>query len=175
MGLPVIFQLATAAIGLGLAGKKRSLEQQGISQNTAAAQLQSQAEVEELSRQQGEIDRNTAEKKSDRVREADKQFASMIVSMGEMGGAGTVNEARFAVEIAANQGLDLARIESNRRADIRSVEASKAASKSRATTAASSGAIQKKASDIRFLGSGLSIATTTVERTRKAEAAKRKT
>ena len=95
------------------------------------ANAQADAEIAEFDRQREETNRIAAEDKSERVIEADKQFASMIVSMIESGGAGTSNEGRFAGEIGGYEGIDLAKIESNRRGDIETLRSRQSGSDTR--------------------------------------------
>ena len=95
------------------------------------ANEQAEAELVEFDRQREETNRIAAEDKSDRVLQADKQFASLLVSMIESGGAGTQNESRFAGEIGGYEGVDLARIEGNRRGDVESLRSRQKASDTR--------------------------------------------
>ncbi len=82
-------------------------------QQASAAQEVADREVAELERQKEEEEINERSKRSDRAREADREFATMIVSMADNGGAGTGNAARFAGEIGFISGIDLARISGN--------------------------------------------------------------
>ncbi len=82
-------------------------------QQSSAAQEVAEREVEELERQKEEEELNERAKRSDRAREADREFATMIVSMADNGGAGTGNALRFAGEIGFISGIDLARISGN--------------------------------------------------------------
>jgi len=154
---------------------------QTISQNSALddqSQLaadQSDAEVVELQRQRDERNVQAQEQKADRVREADKQFASMITSLADNGGAGTQNQSRFAGEIGGFEGIDLARTESNRRRDVESIKSRQTASQSRAldTIAANKG--KKKANSLNFLGSAASAGVSIAGHSQRIEATKQGT
>ena len=154
------FEILTLA---SLAFKAFSTIQANKAQDQIAQQAvaQSDAEVIELQRQRDERSEIAQEEKADRVREADQQFASMVTRLADVGGAGTQNEARFAQEIGGFEGLDVARIESNRRRDVESIKSRQQVSQSRAldTVAATKG--RKKANSLGFIssavGAGVSI------------------
>lgn len=106
------------------------LEQnKALDEESKAAAEQANLEIEELERQRGEVQKQARAEKSDRAREADKQFASMVASMADNGGAGTQNESRFGAEIGYYEGIDLARVESNRKNQIASLHAEQIASR----------------------------------------------
>lgn len=109
MGIEI---LAAAAIAVAVA----QMVGQAMAADAAAdaAAEQADAQIQELERQAEEENRIAAEKKADRVREADKALASMVNSLGASGGLATANESRFAAEIGGHEGFDLARIEGNR-------------------------------------------------------------
>jgi hypothetical protein len=115
-------------------------------QEQKAAEDQFEAENKEFTRQQEEANLIAQERKSERALAADKQFASMVASMESLGGAGSQDEARLAAEIGGNAGLDLSRIEGNRRREVKSLQASKGAARETAQA-------RIKASQLKFLGS----------------------
>ncbi len=132
-------------------------------QEQAAVAQQNKDAQKELTRQQKEVNRQAAEEKSDRVRKADRQFASAIVALEAAGGAGSQTEERFGTEIAGNAGLDLARIEGNRRRAVSSLQAEKRAVRKKAR-----GAIQR--SQAEFLSSALSFGAQEFQRQEDAKA-----
>jgi hypothetical protein len=119
-------------ITLALLGVQALMSISSAQQQQEAAVDQFKAEDKELTRQQTEANLQAQEQKSERAREADKQFASMVTSMEALGGAGSMDEARFGVEIGANSGLDISRIEGNRRREVEALQSSKQASRQRA-------------------------------------------
>ena len=126
---------------LGFAFLSSIQEQSAIEQQVKDAQ-------KELTRQQQEANLIAQEEKSDRARAADRQFASAMVALETAGGAGSQNEARFGAEIAGNAGLDLARIEGNRRREVSALQSEK-----RAVRQKGRGAIRR--SQAQFLSSAL--------------------
>lgn len=151
MGAEVIF-LASLAVSAFQAVTEIS------SANDAekAAAAQANAEIQELGRQQEEQNRISQEQRSDRVRAADQQFASLTASLSESGGAGTSNEDRLGQEVDFLAGLDLARIEGNRRSSSESQQASKRASRARFDTAANQANARRTGAVVNFLGSAAS-------------------
>lgn len=121
-------------------------EQSDIEQNVKDQQ-------KEMLRQQKEANLRAQEEKSERAKIADKQFASAIVAMETVGGAGSQNEASILAEIAGNKGLDLARIEGNRRREISSLQSSSNAARKEGKAAI-------KASQAQFLSTALGNAAT---------------
>lgn len=130
-----------AGVSTGFAFLQSWKEQENIREDSKNA-------MNELTRQQNEANRQSEENKSDRARAADKQFASAIAAMEAIGGAGSQDEARFGTEISGNAGLDLARIEGNRRRQISALQSEKNATKKRAVRAI-------QASQAQFLSTAL--------------------
>ena len=142
------------------AGARNEQRRAADAQSRAQAQ-QTALEIEEFNRQQEEANRIARADKAERTREADKQFASMIASLADLGGLGTINATRFGVEIGFNEGVDLATIESNRQSTFESLEASKRSSRARADSAVTIAGLNKDAADQAFFGTGLQIAART--------------
>ena len=118
MGVPLLLAASTGFSFLS------SMQQQGEIED------QVRNEQKEFARQQREANLQAQEEKSERARVADKQFASAITAMEALGGAGSQDEARIGAEIAGNAGLDISRIEGNRRRQVAALQgASKAATK----------------------------------------------
>ncbi len=115
--------LAAVSIGMGLVSTifgNRALGEQ----NQAFAEQNALNQVE-LTRQQEEVNQQSAEQKSDIARRADADFALMIVAMADGGGAGGVNQLRLGADIGSIEGIDLARIEGNRRRQVESIQSRK--------------------------------------------------
>lgn len=103
-----ILQIGVAALGV-------ASNVIATSAANSAAQQQAQAQQAELARQSKEENRIANEERSDRAREADKEFASFLARGASTGGAlGTISMTRGAQEIGFIEGIDLARIEGNR-------------------------------------------------------------
>ena len=147
----------TIFLGVTLGFLQMQMQKKAIAAQAKFANEQSQLEIDEFNRQQDEADLIAAEKKSDRVRQADKEIASITASLSEVGALGTVNELRAVGEQGFLEGLDIARIEGNRRREVASLQAAKRASATGARSSAAVGKIKSKAAGIRFLGSGLNI------------------
>jgi hypothetical protein len=119
-------------------------------QEQDAIKDEDKANQKELDRQQGEANRIKQEERSERTLEADRQMASITAGFEAIGGgADSGNQARKSNEEAGAAGLDLARIESNRRSEIGSLQADKITSAQKAK-----GAIKR--SQARFMSNSLS-------------------
>jgi hypothetical protein len=140
--------------GIMLAMTAVSLVGSVMEQDAAAEQFN--AESKELTRQQEVANEIAQEDRSERVNEADRQQAAALAGMEVVGGSGSANENRMLGEIGGNSGIDLARIEGNRRREVSSLEASKSAAKERAKGAISS-------SQLGFIGSALGNAGTAAQ------------
>lgn len=135
---------AIMMIGLSLV---QSLQEQ------AAIEESAELEQDELTRQQEEANLIAQEDRSARVNEADRQAASMMAGMEATGGAaGSGVEGRLGREVASNAGLDLARIEGNRRSEVGAIQGQK-----KASAASANQKIQQ--SQTKFLSSAISAGT----------------
>lgn len=105
---------------------------------SAAATERSRQEWQEFHRQQEEATNRAREEKSARASEADKLMGQMLAVMADNGGSGTQNESRFAGEIGYLEGLDLAKIEGNRRREVDALKSQQTASAWRALNIISS-------------------------------------
>jgi hypothetical protein len=141
-------------------------------QQAEAAQQAADEQVQELERQKGEERLNARSQKSDRAREADKSFASMVAAMADNGGLGTGNASRFAGDIGFVAGMDFARIEGNSISKINSLTSQQRSARMRAANATN----QARGAMIgSILGAAGGIAgTVSKERERKRQAEKQK-
>ncbi len=130
-----------ASLGASLLGTIQ--EQSGIAD-------QAEAQQAELLRQEELANVQAAEDKSDTALRMDKAMASARAAMEAIGGFGSINDERAQAEIAGVKGLDLARIENNRKNKTASIRASAAAVRAKAQ-----GAIDKASFD--FLGDALGV------------------
>lgn len=119
-------QMAVAQVGMSLLQGIGAMKQ--AKATSAAATEQSQQEWQEFHRQKQEATDAARAKKSDRAAEADKLMGQMLAVMADNGGAGTSNESRFAGEIGFLEGLDIARIEGNRRKEVEALSSAQNAS-----------------------------------------------
>lgn len=108
----------------------------GVQMRNAAAQKQAeamqqaaQAAVDELTRQQIEGERIASEQKSDTIRRANRALGSIRAMAAENGASGTTSLTRIIVDMAANEGRDLGRIENNRVARAQVLQSKKIAVK----------------------------------------------
>ncbi len=142
------------------------------SQQSNAAQDVAEREAAELERQKDEEKINERSKRSDRAREADRQFATMLVSMADNGGAGTGNAARFAGEIGFVSGIDLARISGNSISKRAALSAKQDASRARADNISSAATGSAFAALLTAAGGITGTIATRRERERKEESQK---
>ncbi len=109
--------------GLSLVGGL--MEAGAAGRDREAAGQQHDAEIAELTRQQGEEARIAGQRRDRRSIQADEEAASMTVAMAESGGAGTLNALALAGEIGYMEGLDLAAINATAASKIASLQAQK--------------------------------------------------
>ncbi len=121
----LVAQIAMAAMQAKAAQDSANAQSQAATQNA-------QQEWKEYHRQQQEVTAEAQGEKAERARQADKLVGQMMAVMADNGGAGTSNEAAFAGEIGFLEGLDVARIEGNRRREVDALSAAKIASHNRA-------------------------------------------
>lgn len=150
------------AVGSLVAGLASSAVQMQAGRAAASAQAeqanqQAQYQYAELGRQQERQDAAAKEQKSDRMRKADAELATLRVQAGEQG----QNFDRMALNIGYVEGLDLSRIESNRRETIDSLQSQKTAAYMSASNAGKSAAASARNSTIgaglQFAGTALSV------------------
>jgi hypothetical protein len=135
---------AIIMIGLSLV---QSLQEQ------SAIEDQAEAEQNELTRQQEQANTRAQEDRSERAIAADRQMASITAGFEATGGGmGSGNAARALQEEGGAAGLDLARIEGNRRREVGALQSEKKSSAQKANAE-----IQK--SQLKFLGSAASAGT----------------
>lgn len=153
------------SIGIGLSILQAGFGLISAGQQAKAAASAAQAEFDnknrELTEQQKQADEEAKQKKGDRAREADRELATLRVIAGETGGLGTVTSGRLSGEAAYFEGLDLARIESNRSRQVASLQRQKEYAAGDAQRAAKSASASARSSAISAVmtgvGSGLQI------------------
>ena len=109
--------MASAALlvgSLAMSALQTGAQNRAARQQQTAANEATQRQVDELQRQTERDSEVAAEEKSDRARELDREVGS-IVAAGADGGATNFNLAASGGAAGAVAGLDIARIESNRR------------------------------------------------------------
>lgn len=147
MGIETILIIAAIA----MAAMATAAANKGLDKDTDAAADHANLKIKELDRQRKQESKIAQEVKADRVRQADKQQASMIAALADVGGAGTDNESRFAGEIGLYEGLDIARIEGNRRRKIEALHSEQTAARNFALSVAAQNKSQKKVNTFNFL------------------------
>lgn len=154
--------LAIAGLALSAVSSFASIgqaqAQAGAAKKAAAANYQLQSE--ELTRRQKEENRLAAEKKSDVIRKADQQLGAVRTAQAEMG-ASPVSFMRLFSEVGGVEGLDLSRIEGNRKNTIEALQAGKKAAGQEYANTITSANNQYKAAvtsaALGFVSSGLQI------------------
>ncbi len=151
-------------MGIGLMAAQIGMSIMAAAQKAKAAQATSRAiheaeqlRVTELARQQGLVNIQAQEQRSDRVRAADVEFASAMVGLAETGAGGTTT-SRYASQVGFEEGIDLARIEANREEQIQGLVSEQEAADRRARNAASVASSARRAALFELAGAGLSIA-----------------
>jgi hypothetical protein len=162
MGLETAAMLAIGSAVVGAAGSFASM---GAARSSAQAQAdaasdQAEFQYKEITRQQEQVNETAAEQKSDRMRKAAQELGTLRVLAGERGASGSTFTS-LAQEIGYFEGLDLSRIDTNRKNNIASGEASKEAARMGAAQTVSIASNQAKvagiAGGLNIVGSGLQI------------------
>lgn len=113
MGDPITMAMVFAGASAGmqlLGGISQTMASQAAEEAAADA---AEAQIQEYERQAEETRRMAQEDRSDRAKEADREFAALQVAAAEGGGLGTINMLRLTGEIGADEGTDIARITKN--------------------------------------------------------------
>lgn len=132
-------------------------------------------QIDEIQRTQKEVNEAAQSDKGQRARQADKEFASLVVSFAERGGLGTINAVRGGQEVGYNAGMDLAKIEANRRNVVASLQSKKQVAHQQALNIAEEAKYTAKGAFINALGSSFQIGANYAAGTAKIDAAKGKT
>jgi hypothetical protein len=158
----LIASLAVAAASAGIGFVQQNQAAKAASQQAdwaqEAANEQAQAQYKEIQRQQEEVNKTAEEQRSDRMRQARAELGTLTVMAGESGASGQTLGA-LAQDLGYTSGLDLSRIEQNRKANIEAGEASKVAARQGAQNAINIAANQKAVAQTqkRFSGYGAGI------------------
>lgn len=111
-------------------------EAQQANSEAKAASRNAQAQIDEIQRQEIEVNKVAEEEKGDRARLADRELGELRVFASERGGLQTNSHIRNVQETGFFEGQDISRIEGNRSSHIQSLEAGKRAAKQGAQNAA---------------------------------------
>jgi hypothetical protein len=117
-----------AMVGMSLVSGMMQSQQAakaGAAARSAATQ-QAQLQIDEYNRQQTQIDQQAAQQKGDRAMQADRDASTLQVLMGERGMASNA-QSRSMQELGYFEGMDISRIETNRKAHIAATESGKTA------------------------------------------------
>ncbi len=145
-----------SAISIGMAAVSTIFQNQALSaQNQAFAEEQRLNQIE-VTRQQTEANVRAKQDQSDVSRRADASFASMIVAMADGGGAGGVNEIRLGADVGSIEGIDLARIEGNRRRQVEALQSNKELGTIKTKSAIKANVNKGLSNTFSFLGSAAS-------------------
>ncbi len=106
--------IASLAVSTAMSGASMLMANRAANEQQRAAEEAAVRQQEELKRQQDRADLVAQEEKSDIAREADRRIGEMLAFQADTG-ATTMGIARLAGDIGGIEGLDIARIESNRK------------------------------------------------------------
>jgi len=153
--------VAQGALGFMQARSQAANEMKIASMQAKAAVEQAQAQYAEVDRQQREVNRIAEEQRSDRMSKARQELGTLRVLSGERGVSAQTTDALLG-EVGYFAGLDLSRIEANRKANIDAGEASKKAAYRGAINtvdiARNQAKVASKTVGMALLGTGLQIA-----------------
>ncbi len=157
-------------IGMAVASAAMQFQQQRAAANNeskiAAIQAkqaveQTNAQYAEIDRQEREVNRIAEEQRSDRMRTVRSELGTMRVLAGERGASDATTNALLG-EVGYLAGLDLSRIEQNRKANIEAGEASKRAAQQGALNtidiAKNQISVANKTIGLSLIGTGIQIA-----------------
>jgi hypothetical protein len=150
MGISVLVMMA---ISIAMSAMAAKAENERLEAESEAAARQAEADIREGDRQRDFVDDEAARKKSARVREAERDEATMQVHMDDRGGEGTTNQTRMSAEVAAYEGIDIARLEGNRVRQGESIKSQQQAAKNQALNIATQNKSRAKANTYKFLSS----------------------
>lgn len=162
--LPAV--MIATAVAQGAMSFMQSRSEAANTQKMAAIQArqaveQTTAQYVEVDRQQRKVNRIAEEQRSDRMRKAYSEMGTMRVLAGERGASSQTTNALLS-EVGYLAGLDLSRIEQNRKANIDAGEASKRAAHQGAINvvdiAKNQSRVASKTVGMSLLGTGLQIA-----------------
>lgn len=142
-------------MGLQIAGamSARSASNNMLSQ----ARNSAQAQIDEYARQAEEARTEAQEDRSDRAREADREFGALHAALADGGGLGTVNLLRLVTEVGAAEGRDFDRITRMEKNRVASLKAGAVATKQEYEAKAQQVKAENRANLIGVLGSGVRI------------------
>lgn len=172
MGIETTLLIASLAVAAASASmsfvesrQQAKAQQQMADENARAANEQAKLQYGEIQRQQEETNEIAQQQKSDRVRQANQELGTLNVLAGERGASGSTLGA-LATEVGYYEGLDISRIETSRKQNIASGEASKKAAQQGAINTINIAELQSKAAakSVKFagIGAGLQIAGSAV-------------
>lgn len=175
MGIETAMLLAIGSVALS---GVTSFVQAGAAHKQAEQAAQAAADtathrMRELTRQQEEVQRIAREDRSDVMRRASQELGAIRVAAGEVGATDNAF-LRMVQELGYVEGVDLSRIESNRRNQIEALqEEKKAVSQGYLNTTRqlfNQARVQKTQAVLGFVGSALQIGATYDYRSRQLEA-----
>lgn len=170
MGLPAAAMLAFSVLSTVASAKMQADAANAAAEDQAAI---AQAQINEIERQKGEVNKQADDEKSLRVRQAEADLARARVASAE--GFGMIN--REIGEIGYVEGFDLSRIESNRKGQMAAMRSQQEAAKQggvmaynnakRTSSAARTSAV------LGTIGAGVSIGASAYGQQQQLHAAKR--
>lgn len=162
---PFIIMAAVAAMQAGMqymqARQQANNEAKMADIQAKQASRDATAQIAEVDRQQREVNKVAEEQRHDRMTATRRELGTLRVIAGEQGAAGSLEDA-MTHEVGYFAGLDLARIESNRKDNMEAGQASKKAARQGAMNTIEIAKNQRKVSNktigMAAAGAGVQIA-----------------
>lgn len=163
---PMLVMVAIAAVSAGMQ-YAQAREQAGYQADAAVAQAEAtntnaNLQYQEIDRQQRETNRVSQEQRSDRMMRARQELGTLRVLSGERGASANTSGALLR-EVGYWEGVDLGRIEANRKASVDAGEANKKAVYQNALNGFTDASLTAKAASKSVqwagIGAGLQIAS----------------
>jgi hypothetical protein len=151
-GTELLIMAAMVAVTAATSAAAAGASNQALQAQLNAEGEGAQATINELARQRREANKQAEEDKSERARIGDRNVASIMAAMAEVGGGGTQVAGRLSAEAAGDTALDLARIEGNRERRVQSLFSQQEAAFRGVGNLATENQAKAKANRIQFFG-----------------------
>jgi hypothetical protein len=170
-GTELIILAAMVAVTAATSAAAASAQNKAMQAQLNAQGESAQSEINELARQRSEANKKAQEDKSERARIGDRDVASIMAAMAEVGGGGTQVAGRLGAEAAGDTALDLARIEGNRESRVQSLFSQQEAAFRSVGNLETESRGKAKANQIKFFGDTASAAAGAASRGRTIQIA----
>lgn len=170
-GTELLILAAVTAVTAATSAAAKGAQNQALQSQLNAQGEAAQAQINELSRQRQEASKQGQEEKSERARRGDKEVASILAAMAEVGGGGTQVAGRLTAEAAGDTALDLARVEGNRQRRVQSLFSQQEAAFRSVGNLAAENKAKANANRIAFFGDVASSAASGAKKARSIQIA----